>query len=174
MNINHVFCSAFCSFLVGCAAPSPLIYGDPVEPPQACKEYRVRGGYCSLQRALDDVHARFKYVSDNVAYADKRQWFNYYNADVWNLLPESGEGDCEDFALTLRWYLNSRGITGTNLLVIKTSTTYHAAIELNGWVMESGSLFPTRSQDLPGDWQIVMAGDESGAWRKVRSRQQAR
>lgn len=158
--------------LVGCqAAPVPFQYGEIVPAPEQCKEWQDKGGFCSLQYALDQVHARFKYVSDNDAYPERLEWFNYYNADVWNLLPESGEGDCEDFALTLRWYLNSRGIKGTNLLVIKTSTVYHAALELNGWVMENGSPFPTRSQDLPDDWQIIMAGDESGVWREVKIHQ---
>lgn len=156
--------------LVGCqvAPPEPFNYGSVVPAPEQCISWQARGGFCSLQHAVDKIHKRFNYVSDNDAYPEHRTFLNGYNADVWQLLPESGEGDCEDFALTLRWYLNSRGITGTNFLTIRVEGLgYHAALELDGWVMDSGSLFPRRRQDIPSSWVVETAMDESGVWRKV-------
>jgi predicted transglutaminase-like cysteine proteinase len=154
----------------GCqiAPPAPFDYGAIVPAPEQCISWQARGGFCSLQHAVDEIHKRFRYVSDNDTYPEQRTFMNGYNADVWQLLPESGEGDCEDFALTLRWYLNSRGITGTHFLTIRVEGRgYHAALELNGWVMDNTSLFPRRRQDLPSSWAVETAMDESGVWRAV-------
>lgn len=160
----------FAILLAGCqvAPPEPFAYGAVAPAPEQCLAWQRSGGYCSLQHAVDEVHRRFKYTSDNDAYPAQRSFLNGYNADVWQLLPESGEGDCEDFALTLRWYLNSRGVKGTNLLVIRVvGQGYHAALELDGWVMDSSSLFPRRRQDLPDNWVIEAGADEAGVWREV-------
>lgn len=152
--------------LVGCqvAPPEPFNYGEIVRPPIQCKEYQRRGGFCSLQFALDEVHARFQYQPDHVTHSEMN---SFAGVDIWQKLPADGNGDCEDFALTLRWYLNQRGITGTRLLTAYVDGYgYHVALELDGWVMDNNSRWPRRRQDLEG-WQFLKAGDESGVWWAV-------
>jgi predicted transglutaminase-like cysteine proteinase len=118
--------------LTACSAlpPEPFDYGNVVAAPVQCQQYQRSGGFCSLQFALDEVHARFKYQADHVTHP---QMNSFAGVDVWQKLPADGGGDCEDFALTLRWYLNQRGITGTKLLAVRTdSGQMHMALELSG------------------------------------------
>lgn len=153
--------------LSGCqmAPPEPFVYGDVTAAPIQCKEYQNAGGFCSLQFALDEVHARFSYQPDHITHADLN---SFAGVDIWQKLPADGKGDCEDFALTMRWYLNRRGITGTNLLTVYVEGYgYHVALELDGWVMDNSSPFPRRRQDLEG-WQFLKAGDESGVWKGIK------
>ena len=154
-------------YISGCTTTQPFDYGKPVDPPEGCKEYTMRGGICSVQRALDEVHARFHYTPDRVTHPELANVINGYKVDYWELLPADGRGDCEDFALTLRWLLNARGIHGTHLLNIEVDSVGHAALELNGWIMDNGHTYPFTRKDVPG-WMFISAGDESGIWREIR------
>ena len=165
MMKSLLFTVLFC--VAGCASapPEPFNYGEVLPAPIQCKEYQRAGGFCSLQFALDEVHARFKYQADHVTHP---QMNSFAGVDVWQKLPADGRGDCEDFALTLRWYLNRRGITGTRLLAVRTdSGQMHMALEIDGWVMDNSSPFPRRRQDIVG-WSFIKAGDESGVWRTLK------
>ena len=157
--------------MAGCSVspPTPFVYGEQVDAPEACYQYTVRGGKCSLLHALDEVHARFEYSDDNDNYRELKNPINRYQVDYWTLLPESGKGDCEDFALTLRWFLNSRGITGTNLVTsLMPDGGDHVVLEIDGWVMDNTSHFPRRRDDLMREgWAFISAGDESGLWREI-------
>lgn len=155
--------------MAGCATPVPFKYGPEVEPPHACKQYTARGGKCSLREGLKQVHKRFKYTDDKDNYPELANFINRYQVDYWTLLPESGKGDCEDFALTLRWWLNQRGITGTNLVtVIMPRGGDHIALELDGWIMDNTNIFPRLRRDLEKlGWVFTSGGDERGRWRSI-------
>jgi hypothetical protein len=138
--------------LSGCAS---IHEGRRVQPPDGCYEYRLRGGFCSLQDALDKVHASFEYQGD----------FEQYGEFEWWALPTTGKGDCEDFALEMRRELNSRGIHGTRILHVVVNGSGHAALELDGYIMGVNS-YVVRDVNIV-DWEFISAGDESGVWREI-------
>ena len=143
----------------GCAVtpPQSLHFGDEVEAPKGCQDYRLRGGFCSLQDALDSIHALHEYISDPWQYG-------HYNH--WALSPV---GDCADFALSVRAELNARGIHGTHLLrgylPERGIQKGHLVVYIDGWVLDNQHRRPIRIQEWP--YTPYVAGDESGVWRSV-------
>lgn len=138
--------------LTGCAQ---IHEGRITSPPPGCEDYREMGGFCSLQNALDKVHASFRYQSDMRTYGRPELW----------AIPADGVGDCEDFALLMRQELNSRGIYGTRLVYAKVNGNGHLALELDGAVMDVGSPMVRNINNL--DWEFISAGDETGTWRRI-------
>lgn len=150
------------AIISGCSMnpPIPFELGEVVRAPSGCLEFQVRGGFCSLQFALDEIHDVFKYTPDHVTHAEEGL------IDKWQYLPEDGRGDCEDFALSLRRYLNDRGVFGTKLLLVKDEDgRNHIALELNGWIMDNQSRFVRKRTDV--EWEFISAGDENGVWKAI-------
>ena len=138
--------------LSGCAS---IHEGRVTSPPPGCVEYRESGGYCSLQNALEKVHANFRYQHDMRTYGKPEHW----------AIPKDGVGDCEDFALMMREELNSRGIYGTRLIYARVDGGGHIALELDGVIMDVGMSRLLHVAIV--DWVFISAGDESGVWREI-------
>ncbi len=76
-----------------------------------------------LVRVNDEVNASIRYRSDLDQYGV---------VDRWVVNPLSGEGDCEDYALTKRQRLG-RG----ELVIVGYRRLVHAVLVVDGWVLDN-------------------------------------
>jgi predicted transglutaminase-like cysteine proteinase len=76
-----------------------------------------------LVRVNDEVNASIRYRSDLDQYGV---------VDWWVVNPPSGEGDCEDYALTKRQRLG-RG----ELVIVGYRRQAHAVLIVDGWVLDN-------------------------------------
>ncbi|MCO4758492.1 MAG: transglutaminase-like cysteine peptidase [Oceanospirillaceae bacterium] len=152
----------FSLLLAGCITndPTPFRLGDPVPPLSGCADLRSRGGHCwsmqdTLQKVLDEAHAKHQYVSDLTRYQREDYWI------------ASLHGDCEDFALWARNRLATLGITSDLVYVLTENGGDHMVLSVEGWILDSRHKWLHRRDDLRYDW--ISIGQPDGRWFRIDS-----
>lgn len=101
------------------------------------------------------VAKHFKYVSDNEKYKFREVW------NVVDTTKEEWEGDCEDYSLTVMWFMSGQNILVFlyNLLFNTAFTIHHVNVKSNGVghaVMQYNDMYV---DNIMREWKVD--GDEA-------------
>ena len=106
-----------------------------------------------LQSVLDRAHKGHRYVSDQEQYSLREHW------------TESLEGDCEDFALSVRKMLKKHNIESDLVFCLTETGTGHLVVSVDGWILDNRNVFVRRQQYLPYTW--IKLGKPDGRWYEI-------
>lgn len=121
-----------------------------------------------LQQVCTQVHGRFRYVPDLLAWGKPEYWASLQ--DDAKKLAESGivTGDCDDFALLCRTRLDAAGIENHLVSCITETGEYHLVCEADGgWILDCRYQQVMPRELLDYQW-ISRSGTHPGeAWHLI-------
>jgi len=120
-----------------------------------------------LQQVCTQVHSRFCYVPDILAWGKSEYWANPKEMAAQASTDGIVRGDCDDFALMCRAILDVKGIEN-HLVFCKIETgEYHLVCEASGWILDCRYQQVVPHELLDYQW-ISRSGTHPGeAWHLI-------
>ncbi|MAY42377.1 MULTISPECIES: transglutaminase-like cysteine peptidase [unclassified Neptuniibacter] len=109
-----------------------------------------------LKQVFSEAKKRHVYVSDAEQYGKAEHW-------------EPGlMGDCEDFALWCREYLNTQGVKSDLIYCFTENRVGHLVLSVEGWILDNRCAEVVANTELiDSGYQFLRLGDGDGNWFEI-------